>query len=701
MAALYALRTGESLEPLESVVDLRAAECEALCNTGGGSERHESPRSNGDPLAIGQSLGVALGLFEQRSEDSSAFDLVARNACLSRLLSKQSFGDARIVFRACTSPEDARNSPDWIATENGMRVAHGWLEVSEEHVGHAIKYQKTDMGSRSRNDGVLGSHTPRPLPVLLNDAICFNASSSAHRFFAWIVGEHIYQEYCPHMNGLWLWFPTGDGEYMNNHFWHQLGFTESLPEHKPSSWFALIDPNDLERAIANLKQTEASHGDYPYDLRVRYRRKTGDRCYVRCQGSPLLWAKETGKILALAGCHTDVTGVERDCLSRVSFVSKVSHELRTPLNTLAGSLELLRAKYASEPPDQGAERADANVMELWELLSHSIRQLRLIVDDVLDYSSLAAGKLRLNKTEVSMQRLLSDVLKAQRPSAEAKSIMLSCSIAPEVPKIIADEKRIGQVTHHLISNSIKFTPDGGSVRVLLTRPHKHEGRDNECTLQLDIIDTGCGIPKDRWESVFEQFEQVNNADATVGTGLGLAMSSQLLNLHGGTIRVHDSTLNEGTTIRATICVPVVKPREVSTSTESPAGKTAILNVPDFKSVLVVDDIQANRFVLSYHIRNINPGVDITVASNGQEAYDLVQSADQFDVIIMDLHMPVLNGIEATKMLVKKFPSVKIVGFTANTDNDVIEESKAAGMRSIIYKPSSQINVRTMLAEILS
>lgn len=691
-----------SLEHLERVVDLNipVADGEMGCNTGN-SESQESPRSHVDPLAVGQSLGLALGLFERRSQEPSTFDLVARNACLSRLLSKQSFGDASVVFHACVSLENSRDSPDWIVTENGKRVAHGWLEASGEHVGHAHKYQKTEVGSRSRTDGAPESRAPRPLPVLLDEAACFNhPTSSAHRFFARIVGEHIYQEYYPNMNGLWLWFPTRDGEYMNNEFWHQLGFTGSLPEHKPSSWCTLIDPKDLERALANFKQTEASHGDYPYDLRVRYRRKTGDRCYLRCQGSPLLWAKETGKILALAGCHTDVTGVERDCLSRVSFVGKVSHELRTPLNTLTGSLELLRAKYARVSPAQGAEHANEDVTELWEVLSRSIRQLRLIVDDLLDYSSLAAGKLRLNQTQVSMQRLLSDVINAQLPNAVGKSIAISCSVPPEIPMIIADEKRLGQVCHNLIGNSIKFTPEGGSVRVVLTRSHKHEGCDNECTLQIDVIDTGCGIPKENWESIFEQFEQVNKSDATFGTGLGLPISSQLLSLHGGSIRVHESILNKGTTMRATICVPCAKPAEASVSQQSPPERSAICNVPDFKSVLIVDDIQANRFVLSYHIRHINPIVKISVASNGQEAYDLVQSASQFDVIIMDLHMPVLNGIETTKMLVKKFPSINIVAFTANTDNDVIEESKAAGMKGVMYKPSSQVSVRTMLCEIL-
>jgi len=569
---------------------------------------------------------------------------------------------------------------------------------------------------------------PRALPILLRE-IRFSSTDhnqddketsqrSEWSICGVLIGEYIYNEY-PSMSGLWLFFPQAEGEFMNDEFFQQLGYDRRVesefPAHHPESWFELIDPNDLNRAQTCLNTCEATRGRIAYDLRVTYRRIDNTRIHLRCKGVPLIWSQD-GKILAIAGCHTDITAESQERIGKISFIGKISHEIRTPLHAVFGAVSMLQdeeisdtsidnddeiqsskelvesvsnksvPKRRNEPnhtniPTSAQEsrrltKAQNRKMAL-QILSQSIVQVNRVVNDVLDYSALSSGKLRLVPKPVSLQQLFNSVISMHLGDARAKNIQLKTNIEPNLPNVSVDAIRLTQIISNLISNSLKFTPDHGTIELIVGRtPLGANGFisdalpsiESQCFLTIDVRDTGCGIARSHWSKIFEDFEQAKVDDIHKGSGLGLAVVTKLVNLYSGQVFVHDSTLGQGTTIRILIALPIAG--EIIHSNESdffslldPPANFSIRNTnrqqqqdtiqpsstlrkfSDICSrVLVVDDIQTNRFVLTAILRKLSPKIQVFEAEDGRGATIFVQNAQSglhppVDIILMDLHMP--------------------------------------------------------------
>ena len=617
-------------------------------------------------LNVAKDLDISLVIAERRGHDSKILDVCEQSPMFQRLVKEQGLDTHTLVFDTRTpypeNPVDdgSLDGLDWVLAFDGTRCLHVWLTTEELAMKIDDEKKETETvdamtPKKSKKRKKPSFPSVRPLPLLLRESSALLGSptrTNAMRFCASIVGESVYHNMSPTSQGTFLYFPLGGTEYISDSLWEQLGYSKVsnpvFPPHKPESWMHLIETKSLERAIANLQELEATRGAVPYDLMVTYASVSDTTASVqlRCQGTPILWS-QNNKVLALIGGHTDVSFQNYDRLSKISFIGKISHEIRTPLNAICGSLDILSAHMTTAPTD---------LRESWDVLHAATRQVQTVVDDILDFSALSAGKLRLRKSSFSLHRLLEDVARMHASNAKTKNIHVTV-VMPTPPTsfpsdIIADRGRLEQVVSNVLSNALKFTPEDGSVTIKVTRDSSTSSSNNSCTgshnsseasaddtvpFTIDVIDTGVGIPRSDWEAIFEDFEQARASDAIIGTGLGLAICSMLVGLHGGRIFVHSSTPHQGTTIRIQLDTPVGTSPEVTPAATTP-GAIRI------GRALVVDDLKTNRVVLSNLIKRIDPNAGITCAENGQHAVTLVRD-QTFDIIFMDVHMPVHDSAE--------------------------------------------------------
>lgn len=634
--------------------------------------------------AVADSLEMSLLRIRRRGR-TKLLDVVESSPAFFELTERHGLS-RNVVLDSSTAcvvsgSEDGIDGLDWVVSSDGKRCLHVWLKeaVGDERPAKA-----------ARTAGA------RPLPLLLKEAKALNDDASTSTCF--LVGEHVYRLEMPSLQGVWLWFPQAQTEFLDDTFWEQLGYDHrehpTFPAHEPNSWCSLIEPASLEQALACYRSTEATKGVVPYNVRVTYRRLDDVRTHLRCQGSTILWSKE-GSILAMLGSHTDITAENQDQLSKISFIGKISHEIRTPLNALCGSLDMLSDHMANAPP---AAR------ESWDMLQSATEQVRAVVNDVLDFSSLSAGKLQLKRTAFSLHRLLLDVVGMHAANARTSKVALRVEDFPTdfPPHVFADRNRISQVVSNLVANALKFTPENGSVTVVVALvPQDKDHNSNSYHYTIDVVDTGRGVPRASWESIFEDFEQARPTDALVGTGLGLPICSMLVGLHGGRISVHDSVVGRGTTIRIQLETPKVcdQPTPDSEAVPKVDNRTQMA----IGKVLIVDDMKTNRVVVSALVKRVDPSADITLADDGQVAVNLVQEGQHFDFILMDVHMPILDGIGATKLIMEKDPKANVIGFTANTDGadgNLRTSCLQAGMRDVLLKPTTLKNLIACLSSTL-
>jgi PAS domain S-box-containing protein len=354
-------------------------------------------------------------------------------------------------------------------------------------------------------------------------------------------------------------------------------------------------------------------------------------------------------------------------LARVKseFLANMSHEIRTPLNGILGFAHL------------GQERAtDEKLRHMFVRIVESGKLLQRVIDDILDYSKIDAGKLRIEALAFDPRELVASTLEMVRDKAESKGLQLY--FEPDIPthQCVGDALRFQQVLLNLLSNAIKFT-ESGSVRVSLS----HGPGELQCRVQ----DSGIGIDQETLGRLFRPFEQADNSTTRRfgGTGLGLAISARLVELMGGRIEV-DSHPAQGSCFTVHLpChhgAPVAPPRPLASS-ESVAPSTL-----QGLRVLVVEDDVTNRLVLSEMLRAF--GVQVDLAEDGQIAVDrvLVSGAAAYDLVLMDVMMPVMDGYTACRRLREIDPALPVVGQTALALDDERQACLAAGMLARITKP---------------
>lgn len=431
----------------------------------------------------------------------------------------------------------------------------------------------------------------------------------------------------------------------------------------------------------------------------------GEICNRNKNGEPY-WVSSTivplpgsdGSPEAYISIHTDITASKHieqqlqaakeaaDAANKAKsdFLATMSHEIRTPLNGVIGFTELLLGTPLT--PEQHHHV---------ELLRSSGENLLALINDILDLSKIEAGKLVLENTTVNFLRCVGDTIELLSDQAAKKNLQLVTEIKPDTPEwILGDTLRIRQVLLNLIGNAIKFTPAGG-VRVEIS-PDMHH-------LQVRVIDTGVGLTDEQQSRIFRKFSQADTSTTRRfgGTGLGLVICKNLIETMGGEIGVH-STPGKGSTFwfRIPVRIPEPAPKTTDTNGSLPASSQQLLHQPapagsNGLPVLIVDDSEVNLLVAGSMLQAL--GYRTETAPDGRVALEMAGRVP-YAAILMDYHMPVLDGVDATRNIRSQTgpnQDTTIIGVSASLDDR--DTCLAAGMNHFLPKPFRKAELQQALA----
>lgn len=378
---------------------------------------------------------------------------------------------------------------------------------------------------------------------------------------------------------------------------------------------------------------------------------------------------------------------ERTAYLKQQFMANMSHEIRTPMNAVVGMTRLLLGK--DPRPDQ---------VRYLEAIRLSADNLLVIINDILDLSKIEAGKIVIEKTDFSISEIIQSVSDMLLLKAEEKNIDLRMSVDPALPKrVVGDPTRINQILINLAGNAVKFT-DKGFVEVKATML---KAENKKIWVQFEVADTGIGIAADYVDKIFESFTQAGTDVARKfgGTGLGLTISKQLTTLMHGDISVK-SELGKGTIF--TVKIPFEESTIQSTEEHAAVIDDKMMECLNKVKLLLVEDNEFNRMVAEDTLKEIIPGVIIDIAVNGQEAVERVKQED-YDVVLMDIQMPVMDGVSATKAI-RSLPSptseVKIIAMTANVLQEDVKQYFEVGMNAYVSKPFQTDELLLKMASVL-
>ncbi|RSK38669.1 tetratricopeptide repeat-containing hybrid sensor histidine kinase/response regulator [Mangrovimonas spongiae] len=354
------------------------------------------------------------------------------------------------------------------------------------------------------------------------------------------------------------------------------------------------------------------------------------------------------------------------------FLANMSHEIRTPLNAIKGMTDILLRR---KPRKDQTEYLDG--------IKQSSDSLLVIVNDILDISKIEAGKIELEHEPFSIKKVVNNVQTIMHFKAEEKGLQLKTNLPQHELMVKGDDIRLKQILINLIGNAIKFTEKG-----MVTTTMTSKTEDGKLNLHFTVSDTGIGIEQDRLEKIFKSFEQAYS-DTTRkfgGTGLGLSISQKLVELHNGKIWV-ESEKGKGSQFHFMIPYNVAE----NMSTEKKSLKTSENNISEQLKgikVLLVEDNQFNAVVAEEELEDAIENVTVDVAENGTIALEKVES-DNYDVVLMDVQMPVMNGYQATekiRALSNEKANVPIIAMTANVLKEEVDKCYEAGMDDFIGKP---------------
>ena len=378
--------------------------------------------------------------------------------------------------------------------------------------------------------------------------------------------------------------------------------------------------------------------------------------------------------------------------AKTVFLSNMSHDIRTPMNAILGFTDLALL-----------DTGNADKMEEYlNKIKASGNHLLSLINDVLEMSRIESGKIDLSPTAVNIREFFSDLDSIMRGQAEAKGQILTVDASGlKNEYVMVDRLRLNQVLFNLSSNAIKYTEEGGTIRIeALQTTGVIDGR---ASYELRVRDNGMGMTPEFAEKVFEAFERDKDAEmkGIQGTGLGMAITKRIIDMMGGTIRV-ETSLGEGSEFIVNLTLPIASEKDVA---EVHAGEVSIDEVDlSGKRVLLTDDVDINREIAEAVLEMF--GLEVDQAVDGQEAYEKVlkNPGGYYDAVLMDVQMPRMNGYEATQAIRSiaddKKSSVPIIAMTANAFEEDIKNARASGMNGHVAKPMDQKKLAAELIKVM-
>ncbi|MEP6900599.1 MAG: PAS domain S-box protein [Actinomycetota bacterium] len=480
--------------------------------------------------------------------------------------------------------------------------------------------------------------------------------------------------------GIFLTDARGGCIYMNKTLEQISGY--SAENFFDFNWFQSVHADDLKRLS---KEWEEKGKIGAFNFVYRLIKKDGSIVWASSNSAPI---RVNGEIFGYVGMVEDVTerkliaaelqqakeDAEAATQAKSQFLANMSHEIRTPMNSIIGLTGLMLEG------DLSAEQKD-----LMETVCHSSESLLTIINDILDFSKIEAGKMELEILDFDLRRTIEEVFNLFSQQSLRGNNKLSFNFATGLPEILrGDAGRLRQILTNLIGNAVKFTSNGRvSINTKLV-----EETDENVLIRFEVSDNGVGIAPEHSTELFKAFSQ---ADGSIkrrfgGTGLGLAISKQLVEMMNGEIAV-DSDLGQGSTFWFTARFEKsLKPTEIKLDKSSPSNRRDNLTPVKNLKVLVADDNAVNRKVALLMLGKL--GYQADIACNGLEVLDLLRQKS-YDVVLMDVQMPEMDGLEATRQICVEWPTEKrprIIAMTANAMSGDRDQCLEAGMDDYVSKP---------------
>ena len=463
---------------------------------------------------------------------------------------------------------------------------------------------------------------------------------------------------------------------LNPSFAKILGWSEE--ELMRNRFIDYIHPEDVDISMKEFKKLR--NGFNAVGFQNRFKTKEGNWVWLEWTCIP---DKNTRELFAVARNITELKEIqsgfikekketERLTLAKDEFLANMSHEIRTPLNSILGFLDLLTKTSLNSEQQQYVE-----------ISSIASKNLAVLVNDILDISKLESGKIMLEEAPINIEGIIKQVIHLLSSKARAKNIKLMSTIDNSIPEyVLGDDTRITQILVNLIGNAIKFTDHGFvEIKVIETR------KDNKnVTIRFSVKDTGIGIPQENQHLIFERFTQAETSTTRLygGTGLGLNIVKMLVNLFRGKLDL-ESIPGKGSKFSFELTFPislVEKKEAIDMFT-----KENIVLFPSTTKILLVEDNEHNQIIAKIYLAKY--GVDIDIAGNGKVALDMIQHK-AYDLIIMDLQMPVMDGFETTFKIRNELKlNIPIIACSAHSLVAERIKSLSAGMNEYIAKPYTE------------
>lgn len=490
--------------------------------------------------------------------------------------------------------------------------------------------------------------------------------------------------------GYWDWNAETGYADVSETLMNDWGIDPSTYKHSLEESLSRIHEHDRDRIWDEIQK--ATFQNLPYDVEYRVVRPSGEIIWINAKGKA--YCNKMGKPYRLTGITINVTEkkraaeklkeakdeAERANKVKSAFLANMSHEIRTPLGAIIGFTDLLKDSHVT----------DAERVHFIDTISRNGKALTRIIDDILDLSKVEAGRLEIECVEFSFVVLLDEVVDLFRERTREKQLYLILNIHNKVPKLIcSDPVRLRQVLVNIIGNAVKFTSKGGVT--ISVSSYTEEDWHN---FTIDVVDTGIGLTHDQREKLFEPFTQAETSTNRRfgGTGLGLALSRRLARALGGDINIQDHLNKSGSTFSITF-----KARRTKSSNSTVKIATSQDFIPNLRGVniLVAEDCPDNQYVIKKILEKT--GAHVEVVSNGLQVLERSNERN-YDLVLMDIQMPLMDGYEATRILRASGYNKPIIALTAHAMAEERELTHAVGCNGHLTKPLNSIELFSTVSD---